>query len=63
MGNAIKNSKPKTEEKLLKFNKTRKFMKRKKYSNSEAVKDTKIEQKRDNHQSFQYSGLFLFTKI
>ncbi len=63
MGNSIKNSKTRKEEKLLKFNKTRKFMKRKRNANSEAVKETKAEQKRENHHSTQYSGLFLYIKI
>jgi len=63
MDNAIKNPKPRTEEKLVKFNKTRKFTKRKRNANSEVGKVTKPDQKRENHQAIKYSGLFLFTKI
>ena len=63
MDNAIKNPRPGTEQKLLKPIKSRKFTKRKRNVNLEAVKETKPEQKRENRQSAQYSGLFLYTKI
>jgi hypothetical protein len=63
MDNTIINPKPRTEEKMLKINKTRKLSKRIRNAISKAIEETKPEQKRENRQSTHYSGLFLYTKI